>query len=410
MGKYGRPPRVVALLENNPYPFDIRVRPQVEALIAAGYHVTVICPRERNEPWRESIDGVQVYRFPMPASGTGVANYLVEFCFATLAMTVAMLWVWARYGLDVLHIYAPPDSLFFAGLLPRLAGKIIIYDNRDLSPELYESKFGRADGVLYRLLLWLERRASRLATHVLVVNESYRRIIMERDGIPSDRVSAVRIGPELDRVRLTAPDPGLRARAKTIIAYLGQMAQQDGVDHLLQALRHLDQDFGHKDWFCVLIGPADEPQALEELAAQLGVSDRTWFTGYIPDEEMLRYLSTADICVDPDPANPLNNISTMVKLMEYMALGKPVVAYDLTEHRVTAGDAALYAQPNDELDMARQLMRLIEDPELRTRLAATGRERVERHLAWKHQRKRLLALYNALTQWRDASQPGEYGA
>jgi glycosyltransferase involved in cell wall biosynthesis len=188
------------------------------------------------------------------------------------------------------------------------------------------------------------------------------------------------------------------------------MAKQDGIDHLLRALHHLDRRFGQNDWFCVLIGRADEPQVLEELAAELGISDRTWFTGHIPDDKMLSYLSTADICAVPDPANPLNNISTMVKLMEYMALAKPVVAYDLTEHRVTAGESALYAQPNSEVDMARQFARLIKEPDLRTRLGAIGRERVEQHLAWHYHRKRFLTLYNDLTQWSAAHQPGKEGA
>lgn len=397
-----RSPRIIALVENNPYPRDPRVRPHAEALAAAGYQVAVICPRGQGQPWRDLINGVRVYRFPVLVSGTTVASYLAEFFCATLVITLLTLWVWVRHGLDVLHIYNPPDSLFVAGLLPKLAGKTIVYDLRDVSPEKYESKFESVSSVLYRLLLWLERCLCRLASHVIVVNESYRRVVMERDDIPPEQVSVVRQGPDLNRVRLAAPDPDLRARAKTIIAYLGNMAKEDGVDHLLQALHHLGRRFGHKDWFCVLIGRADDPHALEELAAELGIGECTWFTGYMPYEQWVPILSTADICAEPAPANPVNNISTMNKLMDYMALAKPMVVYDLLEHRVTAGESALYAQPNDEVDMARQLARLIEEPELRTRLGTIGRKRVEQHLAWEYQRRRLLNLYNNLTRWSAA--------
>lgn len=398
MSKRGRPPRVVLVMENNPYHTDVRVRPQAGALAAAGYQTAVICPHRQGQPWRESFDGVQVYRFPNPAVGTGVFSYVIEFLLATLMITLLTLWVWLRDGLDVLLLYNPPDTLFVAGLLPRLAGKTVVYDLRDLAPELYGSKFENASSVLLRLLIWLERCTCRVANHVTVVNESYRQIVMERDGVPPEQVTVIRQGPDLNRVRLTAPITELRGRAKTIIAYLGSMAKQDGIDHLLRALHQLDQRFGQKDWLCVLVGPVEEPQDLDELGAELGVGDRTWFTGYLPSEQWVPILSTADICVEPCPANPVNNVSTMNKLMDYMALGKPVVAYDLTEHRVTAGEAALYAQPNDEVDLARKLAQLIEQPELRTRLSTIGRERIEQRLAWKHQRKRLLTLYNDLTQ------------
>lgn len=395
-----RPPRVVALLENNPYPFDIRVRQEALALKEAGYDMTVICPREGDQPWHETMDGVQVYRFPLPPTGTTALHYVIEFFFNTLVMTLLCLWVWARHGMDVIHIYSPPDTLFFATILPKLAGKTVVYDNRDLSPEVYETKFDRADGLMYRFILWLERRATRQADQCITTNESYRQVLMERHDLDPDRITAIRIGPELERLRITNPDPELASRGETIIAYLGQMGVQDGVDHLLRALQHLDADLGQRDWFCILIGPADDAHGLQSLAERLGIGPRTWFTGFISEEKLLSYLSTADICVDPDPANPLNNISTMIKLMEYMALGKPTVAYSLTEHRVTGGDAVLYAEPNNELDLARQIDRLIRDPELRAKLGQMGYQRVQQKLAWPYQKERFLALYEELTQWQ----------
>jgi glycosyltransferase involved in cell wall biosynthesis len=406
MSKNGQPPRIVALIENNPYPLEGRTRAHAEALQAAGYQMAVICPRGQGQPWRESINGVQVYRFPNPTAGTRAFSYVIEFPLATLMIALLTQWVWLSHGLDVLVASNPPDTLFVASLLPKLAGKTFVYDLRDLSREVYEAKFGSNSSFIVRLLLWLERCSCRAASHVTVVNESYRRIVMERDGMPSERVTVIRQGPDLNHVSLTGPLPELRERAKTIIAFLGHMARQDGIDHLLRALHYLDQRFDHKDWLCTLIGPVEEPQELDELAAELGVADRIWFTGYLPSEEWVPILSTADICVEPCPVNSFNNISTMNKLMDYMALSKPSVAYDMMEHHFTAGEAALYALPNDEADFAHKLAQLIEQPELRTKLGAIGRERVEQHLALKYQRERLLNLYSELTQWGTTHQSG----
>ncbi len=394
--------RIITLLENNPYHSEARVRPHMEALAGAGHQVAVICPHRRGQPWHETINGVRIYRFPLPVYGTRVASYLLEFLQATLLMTLLTLWVWLREGLDVVHFYNPPDCLFVAALLPKLAGKTIVMDVRDLAPELYKSKYEPGSRVLHGILVWLERAACRTSNHVIVVNQSYRRVVIERDGVRPDQVSVVRQGPDLSHVHLAEPDPELRARAGTIFAYLGKMATQDGVDHLLRALSHLDRNLGYKDWLCVLIGEADDKVGLQQLAAELGVGDRTWFTGYLPYDRWVPILSTADIGVEPAPANPLNNISTMNKLMDYMALGKPSVAYDLAEHRVTSQDAAAYARPNDELDFARQMAALIDDPERRQKMGQIGRKRVETELAWSYQKEHLLAAYGALVLEKNA--------
>ncbi len=386
--------RVVTLLENNPYPRDVRVRPHMEALAAAGYQVTVICPRAPGQLWRETINGVRIYRFHTLVAGPHAASFIKEFFWATFVMTILTLWVWLRHGIDVLHICNPPESLFVAGLLPKLAGKTIVCDLREISPELYQSKFEHSSGLLYSLLIWLERVLCRLADHIIVVNESCRRLVVERDRVAPEQVSIVRQGPDLNQIRPTDPDPALRSRAATIIAYLGRMAKQDGVDHLLAALQYLDQRFDHKDWLCALVGPIEDQQPLEALAAELGVSDRTWFSaGFLPVEQWLPILSSADICVEPCPASPLNNIATMQKIMDYMALCKPTVAYDLPEHHATAGEAALYAVPNDKVDLARQMARLIDDVALRSQLGAVGRQRMEQLFAWQYQKQRLLEVY-----------------
>lgn len=385
--------RVVTLLENNPYPRDVRVHPHMEALAAAGHEVTVICPRAPGQPWRETIQGVHIYRFLSFATGETAANYILEYFWAVFVMTCLTFWVWLRHGMDVLHIYNPPEILFIASLLPKLAGKIIVYDLRDFSPELYQSKFEPGSKLIYKFLIWMERIMCLLANHVIVVNESYRRIVIERDRVAPDRLSIVRQGPDVNQVSPTNPDPTLRSRASTIIAYLGLMAKQDGIDHLFMALHHLDQFFSYKDWFCVLIGKAEDKRSLDALAKELEISDRIWFPGFMPMEQWRIVISSADICVEPCPANPLNNISTMNKIMDYMALCKPTVAYDLPEHRFTAGDAALYAKPNDQVDFARQIVRLIEDQALCTQLGVIGRQRMEQLFAFKYQKEILLSVY-----------------
>jgi glycosyltransferase involved in cell wall biosynthesis len=234
---------------------------------------------------------------------------------------------------------------------------------------------------------------------VITVNESYRSFVTGRGGVRDEHVVVVRNGPPLAQLESVSPDPALRAEAPLLFGYLGQIARQDGVDHLLRALHHLDVDLGLRDWHAVIIGKAEEPEGLALLADELGIADRLTWTGFQPEEVWRRLLASVDVCSVPDPANALNEHSTVIKTMEYMALGKPVVAYDLPEHRVSAGDAALYASVNDPLDMARAFERLARDPDLRARLGAVGRERVREALAWEYSAARLVDLYATADTW-----------
>lgn len=388
----------VALVENHAYPADARVRPHLETLAAAGYDVSVISPRRKGQSKYEKVNGVQVYRFSLPAYGSKTTSYLMEFLHATFVMTLLTLWVWFRHGLDILHVFNPPDTLVIAALLPKLSGKTILFDLRDLSPELYMSKYEKHNKILYTLLVWFERITCRIANHVITTNETYRNIVIERDGLNPSRVSVVRQGPDLMRGYLVKPDADIRSRARFIIGYLGSMAKEDGIDHLLQALYHLDKEFNHQDWYCILIGPSDDLDGLQRLARELGILDRVLFTGYLRFEQWISCLSAADICIEPAPSNPVNDISTTNKLMDYMALGKPIVSYGLTEQRVTAGEASLYAKPNDPIDMAKQIAFLIENSELRAHLGVIGRERIEEHLALQHQQVRLLSICGSLAE------------
>lgn len=396
-----RPLKVMMAVANNPYPRDSRVRKEAESLTAAGFAVTVVAPNGGDEPTTDVVEGVEVIRYPTPTFGTDTLSYALEFAYVTVATAIAMLRVWMTKGFDVVHLHNPPDTLVFAALLPRLFGKKVVFDHHDLAPELYLAKFdgeseAGANSSVHRALLWFERVSCTLAHRIIVVNESYKAIDIARNRVPIERVVVVRNGPLLANLEAPKPDHELRSRAGTLFGYLGNIAKQDGVDHLILALHELSGTLGYEDWFAVIIGPADDPGPLQALATELGLEDRIWFTGYQPDTAWRRLLGTVDICVVPDPANPLNEKSTMIKFMEYMALAKPVVAYDLTENRASGGDSALYAEPSDPLGLALQFQRLIQNPELSAELGRRGKNRVRQKLAWEYSAENLLDLYRAL--------------
>ncbi len=397
--------RVLMLLENNPYPQDGRVCREARALAAAGYRVSVVCPMHPGQPWREMLDGVRVYRFPAPPAANGFWGYLWEYGYSMVATFVLSLFIFLREGFDVVHTHNPPDTFFFVAACYKLLGKRFVYDHHDLAPELYYARFGgNGNRLVYRALVLFEKLSCRLADHVIATNQSYKAVEMQRGRVPEERITIVRNGPDLNGLRPVEPDPELRGMGKAIIGYVGVMGFQDGIDHLLRAFRHLIHDLGRSDFFCVLVGAGDALLGLKSLAEQLGLADHVSFVGWVEYTEVARYLSTADICVAPEPSNPYNDRSTMIKMMEYMAFGKPIVAFDLPEHRVTAQGAALYARPNDEFDLAQQIATLMDDPQQRREMGRLGKQRVETELAWSYQKEHLLAVYEALDAVRSRRQ------
>jgi len=389
--------RVLMLLENCPYPQDPRVRHEARTLAAAGYQISVICPLDPGQPWREILDDVRVYRFPAPPAANGFLGYLWEYGYSMLATFVLSLLVFLRGGFDVVHAHCPPDTFVFIAAFYKLLGKRFVYDHHDLAPEMYYARFGGSGNPLvYHALVLFEKLSCRFADHVIATNQSYKTVEMQRGRVPEDRITIVRNGPDLNRLRPTEPDPDLRRMGKTIIVYVGVMGFQDGVDYLLRALQHLVYNLGRTAFFCVLVGAGDALPSLKSLTEQFGLTDYVLFTDWVEHTEVARHLSAADIGVAPEPSNSYNDRSTTIKMMEYMALGKPIVAFDLPEHRVTAQDAAVYARPNDELDFARQIAALIDDPERRQKLGEIGKKRVETELAWSYQEKHLLEAYEAL--------------
>jgi glycosyltransferase involved in cell wall biosynthesis len=385
------------LLGNNPYPADVRVRLEAITLVEGGYDVTVLCPRSPGQAGRERLDGVEVYRYRNPAQPKGALGYATEYGAATIAAFVLALRGLVKGGFEVLHAHNPPDTFSLVGSVFKLFGKRFVYDHHDLAPEMYDARFGSgANRIVRRTLLLFERLSFRIADHVIATNESYREMAITRGRVPPEKITIVRNGPDLNTAFSAPPDPTLRARAETILAYVGNMARQDGIDHLLRALRHLVYDLGESSTLCVLIGRGDAQEDLRRLADELSLSDHVWFTGFIPRADLLRYVATADICVDPDPSNPFNDRSSMIKMSEYMAAGKPIVAFDLPEHRFTAENAAVYAEPNDDFHFARVIAELSRDPQKRAEMGRFGRQRVEETLAWQHSAPRLLEAYRAV--------------
>lgn len=388
--------KVLMLVENNSYPNDPRIRRESFALRDAGYRVAVLCPRKKNQCWREVLHGVSVYRFPFPPQGNGFFSYLLEFGFATVMMLLYSFWVWWSHGFDVVHAANPPDTLFVIGAFYKLFGKRFIFDHHDLAPETYLSRFQQAQpNFIYKMLLFLEGCSFRTADLVIATNETYRKIAITRGKKKPEQVFVVRNGPPLSFCP-TPIDAEIAQRAQFIIGYLGTMGPQDGVDYWLRAIYELVYTLGRRNFLAIIIGGGDAVPALHALTKELTIEPYVLFTGRIPDADMLRYLSTTQICVHPDPLNPLNNGSTMNKMMEYMALGKPVVSFDLAEARFSAQDAATYAKPNDVLDFAQKVTSLMDDKEKREKMGQYGQKRVRDALAWEYSIPSLLEAYRFL--------------
>lgn len=392
------PGRVLHLSENLTLPFDRRVWMELNALRGAGWEVSAICPMGEGgrEPY-EVLNGIHIWRYPPPPETSGFASYVWEFLYCWLQTAWLTLTVLARRGFDVLHTANPPDTFWAIALPFKLFGIKFVFDHHDLCPELYLSRFGaeRAGSLPHRALGWLERMQFACADLVISTNESYRQVALGRGRKRPHQVKVVRSGPSHQRFAVVRePDPALKRGKPYLVAYLGVMAPQDGVDHLLRAAHHLARR--RSDVAVTLIGAGDSFEDLKKLSCTLGLDGMCTFTGRIPDADVERILATADVCVSPDPRNPLNDVSTMNKVLEYMACAKPVVCFDLREHRHSAGEGALYAEPNRDEDLAAKIEQLLDDAALRARLGAYNRRRFLDTLAWEHNAGTLIEAYEGL--------------
>jgi len=391
--------RVLILLENAPLIYDRRVKAEAGSLQANGFAVSVICPfapcprGDPGEPFRESLDGVLVRRYrPRPASG-GARSQVAEYLVA-LAKTLWLMVGLARSpGFDVIQACNPPDLFFLIAWPFKLAGKRFIFDQHDLTPELYSALYGRDTGPIMTMLRWSERMSYRLADAVIACNESYRNLALSRGGVAPDRVFIVRNGPREDWPRPVAPDPSLKGGRPLLVVYMGVMGYQDGVDVLLDVVYTLVHAMGFREATFALVGHGDAAEDLRRQAREQGIEEFAEFVGWVADEELLsRYLVTADVCVCPEPSSPLNDHSTFIKVVEYMASGAPIVAFDLPETRFSAGDAAVCAAPGDVEGFAARLKEVLSDPDLRSAMRAEASRRTPA-LRWERQVPSLLAAY-----------------
>jgi len=405
--------RVLIIVQNLPVPFDRRVWLECQALTAAGYQVAVVCPKGKGDPGYQVLDGVELYKYRPYAPGGSKLSFVTEYAYSFLATAWRAARARRRGRFAVMQACNPPDIFWPLALILRVLDRTkFVFDHHDLSPELFQSRFpagppgANGSSLPYRGLLALERATHRTADHVISTNDSYREVAIERSGKRPADVTVVRTGPDPERLRRGEPHPELRRGRRHLAAYIGVMGPQDGVDIVVQAAGVVVHEIGRQDIAFTLIGSGDCFDELVALRDRLGLEDYVEFTGRAPDGLVGQIMSTADAGLSPDPKNPLNDVSTMNKTMEYMAFELPVVAFDLRETRVSAGDAAVYVTPNDVREYAKAIVALMDDEARRTRLGKRGRIRVEQELAWPHQRRAYLGVYQQLTNRATTNQAG----
>jgi len=409
-----RSPIKILMWVENHFPQDTRVRNEAALLTEAGYKVAVIALRKPGQPSRETLDGVEVYRVPTlevfkktPSARINRINlalvklksflgYVVEYCYFTSACLTVSAYILGTRGFDVMHAHNPPDTLFLAALPFKLLGKKFVFDQHDLCPELYRSRYSAAEGLYTRILRIFEWCSLKLADVTIATNESYKQIQIERANKKPRHIFIVRNGPNQMRMTPAVPSVRLKAMNKSILCYIGSLNPQDGVDYLLRSLRHLLYGLKRSDFYCVIMGTGDSLQDLRDLAGTLQLNGCVELTGFVADEELQANLAAANICVDPDPSSPLNDQSTWIKVMEYMAAEKPIVSFDLKETRFSARDAAMYVEPNNETRFAEAIAKLMDQPALQKKMGNYGRRRVSEELQWAKVGKNLVTAYETL--------------
>ena len=390
-------PRTLIIVQNLPVPFDRRVWLECTALTAEGYDVTVVCPKGKNDPPREVVDGVTLLKYRPYAPGGSALGFVLEYAYSFLA-TARLVFRARRDGkFQVLQACNPPDIFWPIARWLRLRDKSrFVFDHHDLCPELYDSRFPHGSAWPKRGLLALERATFRSADHVVSTNASYAEIAMRRGGKVSADVTVVRTGPDPGRLRRLADVPAMRRGRKHLVAYIGVMGPQDGVDLAVRAASYVVHDLGRDDIAFTFMGAGDSWDELVALRDELGLQDYVELPGRVPDDTVLDVLSTAVVGLSPDPKNPLNDVSTMNKTLEYMAFGLPVVAFDLKETRISAGEAGMYIESGDVAAYARAIVELIDDNAKREAMGRVGRLRIEEELGWPHQRDAYVGVYDAL--------------
>ena len=390
--------RVLIIVQNLPVPFDRRVWLECQALVAAGYRVAVVCPKGKGDPRYAVIDTVELYKYRPYAPGGSKVGFIAEYAYSFIATAWQVLKARRKGRFAVLQACNPPDIFWPIALVLRAVDRTkFVFDHHDLCPELFKSRFPDVPTLPYRGLLALERRTHRTADHVISTNDSYREIAINRSGKDIQDVTVVRTGPDPSKLKRGQADARLRRGRRYLAAYIGVMGPQDGVDIVVQAAGIVVHEMHREDIAFTLIGSGDCYDELVALRDELKLNGHVEFTGRAPDDLVKQIMSTADVGLSPDPKNPLNDVSTMNKTMEYMAFELPVVAFDLRETRVSACPAAVYVKPNEIREYAQAIVNLMDDPTARAQLAKVGRTRVEDELAWEHQERAYVGVYRNLT-------------
>lgn len=385
--------KVLIIVENLPVPNDRRVWLEATTLRDAGYHVSVISIKGTNaRKTHEVLDGIHVYRYPAPPQTSGFLSFVFEFAYCWIMSFVLSLVVWVREGIDVVHACNPPETFWLIGGFYKLFGKKFLFDHHDLSPEMYQSRFGK-QGRLYKTLLLLERLTFKTADVVVTTNETHKQVAVERGNVPPEKVFIVRSGPNHHVLKPGPADPALKNGRSFLVAYLGVLNPQDGVDTLVRTADVIVNTMGRDDIQFVIMGAGDALDDLRAQAQDLGLGEAMTFTGWADMDTIRATLSTADVCVDTMPKTPYSDAATMNKILEYMSMARAIVAFNLVETQVSAQDAAIYAEPDNVQDLAEKILALLADPEQRAAMGARGRARIEQELAWEHQAPNLLAAY-----------------
>ena len=402
--------RVLIIVQNLPVPFDRRVWLECQALVSAGYRVAVVCPKGKGDPSYEVIDTVELYKYEPYAPGGSKFSFIVEYAYSFAATALLTLKARRKGRFAVLQACNPPDIFWpIAVMLRALDGTKFVFDHHDLCPELFQSRFPAGPKLPYLGLRWLERRTHRTADHVISTNDSYRDVAVTRSGRAPEDVTVVRTGPDPGKLKRGPEEVEFRRGRRFLAAYIGVMGPQDGVDIIVKAAAAVVHGMGRDDIAFTLIGSGDCFSELVALRDQLDLRDHLEFTGRAPDELVTRILSTADVGLSPDPKNPLNDVSTMNKTMEYMSFELPVVAFDLRETRFSAEDAAVYVKPtgspeHDVREYAKAIVDLLDDERRRAFMAKLGRARVEHDLAWRYQEQAYLGVYKRVTGGANATE------
>ncbi len=387
--------KILIIVENLPVPFDTRVWQEATTLAENGYEVSVICPKGKGfDSDYEYLKGVHIHRHDLPTEGNGALGYAREyFCALREEIRLARK-IYKERGFHVIHGCNPPDDIYMVARQFRNKGVDYVFDHHDICPELFEAKFGKKSGLLYKSQLWLERQTYKHCAFAFVTNESYKQIAISRGGMSEDKVFVLRSGPKLERLRITPAKPEIKRGKRFMVGYLGVIGQQEGIEYMLKAAQYIKEQLRRDDIFWGIVGGGPHLEALRSQSHEMGLDDILEFTGRVSDEVLLDYLNTADVCVNSDEYNAMNDKSTMNKILEYMALGKPIVQFDLTEGRYSAQEASLYAEPNNAIDMANKIIHLLDHPEERQRMSEYGRKRIVNELSWEHTSRALLEGYD----------------